>query len=85
MAHHRPDALLLWEADEPNHVEDVSKWMNLKLAALEAHESQFESTMKTTAGGDLTEFRDRMSNRLAALGAPHGMAAAEIFHLIDNL
>ena len=24
LAHHRPNALLLWEADAPNHVEDVS-------------------------------------------------------------
>ena len=24
LAPHRPSALLLWEADEPNHVEDVS-------------------------------------------------------------
>jgi len=85
VAHHRPDALLLWEADEPNHVEDVSAWVDVKLAALEAHESQFESTMKTAADGDLTEFRGRMRNRLATLGAPHGMTAAEIFHHIDHL
>jgi len=85
VSHHRPDALLLWEADEPNHVEDVSKWVDVKLAALEAHESQFESTMKTAPDGDLTDFRDRMSDRLATLGSPHGLAAAEIFHLIDKL
>jgi LmbE family N-acetylglucosaminyl deacetylase len=85
VTHHRPDALLLWEADEANHVEDVSHWVDVKLSALEAHESQFESTMKTDADGDLTEFRSRLRNRLADLGAPHGMTAAEIFHLIDRL
>jgi hypothetical protein len=41
--------------------------------------------MKTAADGDLTEFRGRMRDRLAALGAPHGISAGEIFHLIDQL
>jgi LmbE family N-acetylglucosaminyl deacetylase len=35
ITHHRPDALLLWEADEPNHAEDISAWVDTKLAALE--------------------------------------------------
>ena len=38
--------MLLFEADEPDHAEDVSATIDRKLAALEAHESQFESTMK---------------------------------------
>ena len=42
---HRPSALLLWEADEPNHVEDVADFVETKIAALLAHESQYESTM----------------------------------------
>ena len=84
VTHHRPAALLLWEADEPNHYEDVSDWVDTKLAALEAHESQFASTMKTT-DGDLSAFRGRIRDRLATLGAPHGLGAAEIFHLIDQL
>ena len=44
-APHRPGALLLWEADEPNHVEDVADFVETKIAALLAHESQHESTM----------------------------------------
>ena len=40
-----PSALLLWEADEPNHVEDVADFVETKIAALLAHESQYESTM----------------------------------------
>ena len=50
LAHHRPGALLLWEADEPNHVEDVTAHVDAKLAALEAHESQFETTMHAADG-----------------------------------
>ena len=30
IAHHRPDALLLFEADEPDHVEDVTGFVELE-------------------------------------------------------
>jgi hypothetical protein len=32
LAHHRPDPLLLWEADEPDHAEDVTAVIDRKLA-----------------------------------------------------
>jgi len=83
--HHRPDALLLWEADEPNHFEDISANVDVKLSALERHESQFESTMKATDEDGMEVFRQRMRTRMSDLGAPHGVAAAEIFHLMDRL
>ena len=83
--HHRPDALLLWEADEPDHAEDVSAVVDMKLDALEAHVSQFESTMKAVDDGELEGFRQRILTRLAELGAPHDMAGAEVFKLIDHL
>ena len=80
-----PDALLLWEADEPDHVEDVTDHVDAKLAALEAHESQFESTMHAVDGSALEPFRTRIRARLAELGGPHDLAAAEVFHLIADL
>jgi len=83
--HHRPDALLLWEADEPDHAEDVNDTADVKLDALEAHVSQFESTMKAVDDSELEGFRQRIRARLAELGAPHDMAAAEVFKLIDRL
>ena len=83
--HHRPDALLLWEADEPDHAEDISAVVDVKLHALEAHVSQFESTMKAVDDTELDGFRTRIRTRLAELGAPHDMAAAEVFKLIDRL
>ena len=85
VTHHRPDALLLWEADEPNHVEDISAFVDTKLAALERHESQFESTMKATDEDGMEVFRTRMRTRMAELGSPHGLRAAEIFHLMNRL
>lgn len=83
--HHRPERLLLFEADEPDHLESVDDWVDRKLDALEAHESQFESTMKAIDHDQLGAFRSRITDRLRGLGAPHGAAAAEIFKLIDDL
>lgn len=83
--HHRPDALMLWEADEVNHAEDVGATVEAKLAALEEHASQFESTMKAVDGASMEAFRLRVRTRLAELGAPYGFAAAEVFHLMDRL
>ncbi len=85
VAHHRPDALLLWEADEPDHVEDVSPFVDTKLHALLAHESQFESTMKAVDDAEIERFGERLRTRLADLGRPHGVPAAEVFKLIDSL
>jgi LmbE family N-acetylglucosaminyl deacetylase len=85
LAHHRPSMLLLFEADRPNHVEDVSRFVDAKLAALHAHESQFESTMKAHDDSELAAFDARIRERLAALGEPYGLDAAEQFVLITDL
>jgi LmbE family N-acetylglucosaminyl deacetylase len=85
LPHHRPDTLLLWEADEPDHVEDVSEHVGTKLAGLEAHASQFESTMKATDDEAMGKFRTRIRARLGGLGEAHGFAAAEVFKRISDL
>ena len=85
LASHRPETLLLWEADEPDHVEDVTSFVNIKLHALEAHESQFESTMKAVDPAQMEAFRERISRRLAGLGAPYGLGSAELFKRISDL
>jgi LmbE family N-acetylglucosaminyl deacetylase len=85
LAPHRPNLLLLWEADEPDHIEDVSAFVDTKLVALEAHASQFESTMKAKDDAQLEAFRGRMRNRLAGHGARIGVDAAEIFKRISDL
>ncbi len=76
---------MLFEADAPDHVEDVSTTVEAKLSALEAHESQFESTMKALDDEQLMAFRERVRERLAALGQPHHIAAAEVFKLMTDL
>jgi LmbE family N-acetylglucosaminyl deacetylase len=89
LPHHRPETLLLWEADQPDHAEDVSGCVDRKLGALEAHESQFESTMKA---GDhdlrpeqMAAFRERVRARLADNGAHAGLTSAELFKRIRDL
>ncbi|MDQ3738847.1 MAG: PIG-L family deacetylase [Actinomycetota bacterium] len=85
LAAHRPLALLLFEADDPDHVEDVTRTVAAKLAALEAHRSQFESTMYAADEDELQAFRNRIRSQLEELGAPHGFGAAEVFKRIDDL
>jgi len=85
LAHHRPSTLLLWEADEPDHGEDVSSTIDVKLHALMAHESQFESTMKAVDQATLDRFSARIRSRLADLGRRIDRPAAEIFKKIADL
>jgi LmbE family N-acetylglucosaminyl deacetylase len=82
---HRPDALLLFEADEPDHVEDVTGFLDMKLAALLCHESQFVSTMGSDDDPELAEFRNRIEAKLLAAGEAGGVDHAEVFKLIDDL
>jgi LmbE family N-acetylglucosaminyl deacetylase len=85
IAAHRPQHLLLWEADVVDHFEDVDGFVDAKLAALEAHESQFESTMHASSDGELAKFRDRVRRRLSEVGDAAGCGAAEAFKRIDDL
>jgi LmbE family N-acetylglucosaminyl deacetylase len=85
LPHHRPRQLLLWEADLPNHAEDISDSIDRKLDALEAHRSQFESTMKAVDDAELAAFRERIRGRAGELGAPFGLPLAEIFARVSDL
>ena len=86
---HRPNALLLWEADDVNHVESAADGVEeRKLAALMEHRSQLRSTMhiEDVANTDQVEaFRSRVLNRLAEHGAHAGVARGEAFHLMPDL
>ncbi len=91
LAPHRPDALLLWEADLVNHVEPCPvDAAATKVAALLCHRSQLESTMGLSddegdeASGAAT-FAERIAWQLAQHGAVAGLDAGEAFHLIDQL
>jgi LmbE family N-acetylglucosaminyl deacetylase len=85
-APHRPDALLMWEADEPDHVESIVGFEEVKLEALLAHKSQFRSTMRIDEETSSVEaFAARLRERHAKAGAPAGYGAAEAFKVLRDL
>ncbi|HVL94205.1 MAG TPA: PIG-L deacetylase family protein [Acidimicrobiales bacterium] len=94
VAPHRPSVLLLWEAEEPDHVEDASSTVEAKLAALLAHRSQFRSTMGITtaaspedhAGNDeVAAFRRTVHDRLVEHGRLAALPLGEAFKRMDRL
>jgi len=83
---HRPAALLLWEAQEPDHVESIVGFEECKLQALLAHQSQFRSTMHIDDDSTSVEaFAARLRERHEKAGAPAGLTAAEAFKVLRDL
>ncbi|MCB0977028.1 MAG: PIG-L family deacetylase [Acidimicrobiales bacterium] len=90
IAPHRPGALLLFEAESPDHAEKVdSLAVAAKIAALEAHRSQYESTMfisgdPEAAAAARARFEDEIRDDVAAVGRWAGVAGAERFRLMPT-
>ena len=88
LPHHRPDALLLFESEEPDHVEDVTGHAEAKVAALLEHRSQWRSTHGIDDPGNeaqIEAFRRTVEDELAATGVGAGVRHAEAFKLVDDL
>jgi LmbE family N-acetylglucosaminyl deacetylase len=101
LAPHRPQALLLFEADQPNHVEDVDGFAQVKIDALLCHSSQGETTMgiepglstgpghaqegETDQAVQREEFGRNVRHQLADHGALAGFHAGEAFHVIGEV
>jgi LmbE family N-acetylglucosaminyl deacetylase len=67
-AHHRLDALLLFEADEPNHEVDTRATVHRKVDALLRHRSQWRTTLDidpdaTDVEGQVEAFRTKIVER----------------------
>lgn len=90
IAHHRPSALLLFEAEDPDHAEGVGERdLDAKLASLEAHRSQHESTMfitddPATSAAERARFHAEIRGRAAEVGAWAGLALAERFRFMPT-
>lgn len=85
---HRPTTLLLWEADEPDHVEDISGTIDAKLEALMCHRTQLLTTMDIDDEANLAQrdaFGARTRERAAEHGTLAGIPLAESFKRIDRL
>ena len=85
LAAHRPELILLWEADQPDHFEDVEGQALRKYEALAEHKSQYASTMSRGEDPSTDGFFEAVEQKLTEAGRAAGLAAAEVFKLIDDL
>jgi len=81
---HRPEAILLWSADEPNHWEDIAATLDTKVSALLCHSTQGTTTMggAEQTDGKRREFVEKIRRWSHEQGLPAGMEAAESFKRI---
>ena len=82
LAAHRPVAILLWSADQPDHLEPAEPdFFDLKVQALLCHSRQSETTMGDAASdvGARDAFIDKLSQRHVDNGSRFGSGPAEIF------
>ncbi len=95
---HRPSTLLLWEADEPDHVEDIRHVIDAKVKALLAHESQYATTMHISGtaihtdpsgpredSSEVSALREAVAERAREAGRLAGVETGEAFKRIDRL
>ena len=82
LAPHRPETILLWEADEVDHVEDISSSFDRKVAALLEHRSQFVTTHDITDPDDpeqVARFRRWLDGVHTEVGEGAGVRRGEAF------
>lgn len=85
---HRPHTVLLFEADEPDHVEDIGSTLGIKVEALLAHRSQHRTTMGIGPDGDPAEveaFRRAVAGQASRHGHLAGVPFGEAFHRIEGV
>lgn len=86
-AHHRPDAVLVFETEEPDLVETLhGRHVDAKVDALLAHESQFETTMvidDDDDGSQRAAFAAKIRARCVDAGRVAGVGLGEAFKLIE--
>jgi LmbE family N-acetylglucosaminyl deacetylase len=79
---HRPEAILLWSADQPDHAEPTTdRWEAIKIDALLCHSSQGETTMGDAQMGATprSAFADRIKEWHVSSGAALGVGPSETF------
>ncbi|HLI15899.1 MAG TPA: PIG-L family deacetylase [Acidimicrobiales bacterium] len=88
---HRPRTILLFEADDADHLEDISATFDTKLAALLCHRSQLRSTMGIDAATgspryeeQLGAFEARLRQEAVDAAGTSGILLAESFKRIDD-
>lgn len=66
----RPEVLYLWSPEQPDHTEDISATLDLKIASLTEHHSQLD---------EVEGWAERVRQRAYEVGAAAGYAAGEVF------
>ena len=82
LAAHRPDAILLWSADEPDHGEPVDEaWFGVKISALLCHSSQARTTMGNAHSdeGARRAFEEMLATWHLRNGQQLGTGPSEVF------
>ena len=87
---YRPDRILLFEAEEVDHLEPVGRHVDTKVRALLCHRSQWPSTMRIDAQApdsdtQLEGFVGRVRAEAEAAGRAAGMGPSEGFKLLDKV
>ena len=89
VAHHRPAELLLFECEDPDHIEQVAEaHIESKVQALLAHESQFRSTHGISTeddGTDRAAFGSRVIDRCRSAGRRAGLGYGEAFKRVERV
>ncbi|MCY3617014.1 MAG: PIG-L family deacetylase [Acidimicrobiaceae bacterium] len=87
--HHRPVELLLFECEDPDHLEQVADdHMEAKVNALLAHQSQFRSTHgigPDDDGTDRAAYRSRVLDKCRAAGRRAGLPYGEAFKRVERV
>jgi LmbE family N-acetylglucosaminyl deacetylase len=81
---HRPEAVLLWSADQPDYWEDIESTFDAKIAALLSHRTQSTTSMNDAADSEQgrDEFIADMRGWAAGQGEAVGIGLAESFKLL---
>jgi LmbE family N-acetylglucosaminyl deacetylase len=84
---HRPARVLLFESEQPDHVERVDAWMGRKVDALLRHRSQWRSTMGIADRPEEQQaaFVRHLHDEAQAQGLRAGVRRGEAFRTIRNL
>ncbi len=93
LAAHRLDAVLLFEPDQPNHIEDTSDFAAIKVDALLCHRSQWLTTFGIGASNGTAPaspsqrnaFQTKVERQLADHGSLVGLPSGEAFHLLTEV
>lgn len=82
---HRPETMLLWSADEPNHWENIDSTFDAKVGALLCHSTQTQTTMGDAHASEeaRAEFEQRLREWATKQGEPVGLTLSESFRRLN--